>query len=120
MDVYGYEGFAYIGIDMDSRNQQFKRAAFATIDGTPPNEMDARIANLGMFMLLSSDDMETSETLPLYYTRQQIEKVFDIGKNNADLLPLRIQNEETFRGHLMLTFMATAIFQKLQKDIVSR
>lgn len=121
VDVYGYEGFAYIGIDMDSRNQQFKRAAFAAIDdGTPPDEMDARIANLGMFMLLSSDDMETSEILPLYYTRQQVEQVFDIGKNNADLLPLRIQNEDTFRGHLMLTFMATAIFQKLQRDIISR
>lgn len=121
VDVYGHEGFAYIGIDMDSRNQQFKRAAFAAIDDkVAPDEMDARIAKLGMFMLLSSDDMETSEILPLYYTRQQVEQVFDIGKNNTDLLPLRIQNENTFRGHLMLTFMATAIFQKLQRDIIER
>ncbi len=121
VDVYGNDGFAYVGIDMDSRNQQFKRAAFAAIDdGMPPDEMDARIANLGMFMLLSSDDMETSEILPLYYTRQQVEQVFDIGKNNADLLPLRVQNEDTFRGHLMLTFMATAILQKLQRDIIDR
>lgn len=121
MDVYGYEGFAYIGIDMDSKNLQFKRAVFAAIDdGAPPDEMDARIANLGMFMLLSSDDMGASEILPLYYTRQKVEQVFDIGKNNADLFLLRIQNEDTFCGHLMLTFMATAIFQKLQWDIISR
>ncbi len=78
------------------------------------------MAKLGTFMLLSSDDMETKDILPLYYTRQQVEQVFDIGKNNADLLPLRIQHEDTFRGHLMLTFMATAIFQKLQRDILSR
>ena len=84
------------------------------------DETDARIAKLGTFMLLSSDDMETKDILPLYYTRQQVEQVFDIGKNNADLLPLRIQHEDTFRGHLMLTFMATAIFQKLQRDILSR
>ena len=71
-------------------------------------------------MILSSDDMETKEILPLYYTRQQVEQVFDIGKNNADLLPLRIQSEDTFRGHLMLTFLATAVFQKLQRDILSR
>jgi hypothetical protein len=121
IDIYGHSGYAYVGVDMDSRNQQFKRAAFAAIDDKlPPEEMDGRIAKLGVFMLLSSDDMETNEILPLYYTRQQIEQVFDIGKNNADLLPLRVRNEDTFRGHLMLTFMATAILQRLQRDILSK
>ncbi len=121
VDVYGYPGYSYIGVDTDSRNQQFKRSAFATIDDKlSPEEMDARMARLGVFMLLSSDDMGTEEILPLYYTRQQIEQVFDIGKNNADLLPLRVQNEEIFRGHLMLTFMATAILQRLQRDILKK
>jgi hypothetical protein len=121
VDVYGHVGYAYVGVDMDSRNQQFKRAAFAAIDDKlTPDDMDGQIAKLGVFMLLSSDDMETKEILPLYYTRQQIEQVFDIGKNNADLLPLRIQNEDTFRGHLLLTFMATAILQRLQRDILSK
>jgi len=121
VDIYGYTGYAYVGVDMDSRNQQFKRAAFAAIDdGKSPEEMDARIAKLGVFMLLSSENMETNEILPLYYTRQQVEQVFDLGKNYADLLPLRVQNEDTFRGHLMLTFMATAILQMLQSDILSK
>ena len=121
VDVYGNKGYAYIGMDMDSRSQQFKRAMFHAIDDNlSADETDARMAKLGTFMLLSSDDMETKDILPLYYTRQQVEQVFDIGKNNADLLPLRIQHEDTFRGHLMLTFMATAIFQKLQRDILSR
>lgn len=121
VDVYGYPGFAYIGVDMDSRNQQLKRAAFAAMDDKmPPEAMDERIARLGVFMLLSSEDMATEEILPLYYTRQQVEQVFDIGKNNADLLPLRIQNEDTFRGHLMLTFMATAILQRLQQEILAK
>jgi hypothetical protein len=121
VDVYGYTGYAYVGVDMDSRNQQFKRAAFAAIDDKKsPEEMDERIAKLGVFILLSSDDMETNEILPLYYTRQQIEQVFDIGKNYADLLPLRVQTEDTFRGHLMLTFMATAILQMLQRDILNK
>jgi hypothetical protein len=121
VDIYGYTGYAYVGVDMDSRNLQFKRAAFAAIDDKKsPEEMDKQIAKLGVFMLLSSDDMETSEILPLYYTRQQVEQVFDIGKNYADLIPLRIHNEDTFRGHLMLTFMATAILQMLQRDILSK
>jgi len=121
VDLYGHTGYAYVGVDMDSRNQQFKRAAFAAIDDKKsPEEMDEQLAKLGVFMLLSSEDMQTDEILPMYYTRQQIEQVFDIGKNYADLLPLRVQNEDTFRGHLMLTFMATAILQVLQKDILGK
>jgi transposase len=121
VDLYGYIGYAYIGVDMDSCNQQFKRTTFAGIDDKrSPEEMDKQIAKLRLFMLLSSNDMKTNEILPLYYTRQQIGQVFDIGKNYADLVPLRVQNQEAFRGHLMLTFMATAIIQRLQRDILSK
>ena len=121
INIYGHIGYVYVGVDMDSRNLQLKKTAFAAIDDKKsPEEMDARISKLGVFMLLSSDNMETNEILPLYYTRQQIEQVFDIGKNYADLLPLRVQSEDTLRGHLMLTFMATAILQRLQRDIISK
>jgi transposase len=121
IDVCGYEGYAYVGVDMDSRNSQVKRTTFNSLDDKlTPEEIDQRIAKLGVFMLLSSDDMDVKEILPLYYTRQQVEQVFDISKNNADMLPLRVQNENTFRGHLMLTFMATAILQQLQRDIITR
>jgi transposase len=68
----------------------------------------------GVFVLVSSRRIAREKLLPLYYTRQQIEQIFDIGKNYADLLPLRVQNEDTFRGHLILTFIATIIFKKLQ------
>jgi hypothetical protein len=30
-----------------------------------------------------------------------------------------VQNEDTFRGHLMLTFLATVVIQKLQRDIIA-
>ena len=121
VELYGNAGFAYIGVDVDSRNQQMKRAAFAAMDDKlPQDDADKRMSNLGVFVIVSSEDIETGEILPLYYTRQQIEQVFDIGKNNADLLPLRVQNEDTFRGHLMLTFLATVILQKLQRDILAK
>jgi hypothetical protein len=119
VELYGNAGFAYIGVDVDSRNQQMKKAAFTAMDDKLPLEdADKRMSILGVFMIISSEDIETVEILPLYYTRQQIEQVFDLGKNNADLLPLRVQNEDTFRGHLMLTFLATVLLQKLQKDIL--
>ena len=119
--LYGNVGFAYIGVDVDSRNQQMKQAAFAAMDDKLPLEVfDKRMSDLGVFMIISSEDIQREEILPLYYTRQQIEQVFDLGKNNADLLPLRVQNEETFRGHLMLTFLATVLLQKLQRDIIAK
>ena len=119
VDIYGNKGFAYIGIDMDSRSQQLKRAAFSALDDRlSTKDMDDKMARLGLFMLISSESIPIDEVLPLYYTRQQIEQVFDVGKNGADLLPIRMQTEETFRGHLMLTFLATVILQKLQRDII--
>ena len=119
--LYGNAGFAYIGIDVDSRNQQMKRAAFAAIDDKlSPEDADTRMSKLGVFMIISSEDIEIVEILPLYYTRQQIEQVFDLGKNNADILPLRVQNEDTFRGHLMVTFLATVLLQMLQRDILAK
>ena len=121
MELYGYSGFAYIGVDVDSRNQQMKRAAFAAMDDKLTSEdADSKMAKLGVFVIVSSEDIGIGEILPLYYTRQQIEQVFDLGKNGADILPLRVQNEDTFRGHLMLTFLATVILQKLQRDILAK
>jgi hypothetical protein len=120
VELHGYPGFAYLGIDVDNRNQQVKRAAFAAIDDKlSSEEADKQMSALGVFMIISSEDIDIEEILPLYYTRQQIEQVFDLGKNNADILPLRVQKEETFRGHLMITFLATVILQKLQRDIIT-
>jgi len=121
VDVYGNLGYAYIGIDSDSRNRQMKRTAFISLEDKVSNEeADERMSRLGLFMVLSSSDIAVEEILPLYYTRQQIEQVFDIGKNEADLLPIRVQSEETFRGHLMLTFLATILLQSLQRDILAK
>jgi hypothetical protein len=121
VNIYGNTGFAYVGIDMDSRSQQIKRVAFSALDDRlSPKDMDDKMARLGLFMIVSSEDIPTDEVLPIYYTRQQIEQVFDVGKNGADLLPIRVQTEETFRGHLMLTFLATVVLQKLQRDIIKK
>jgi len=41
-----------------------------------------------LFVIVSSENLPTSEILPLYYTRQQVEQVFDVSKNNADIMCL--------------------------------
>lgn len=46
--------------------------------------------------------------------------MFDISKNYADLLPVRVESEQAFAGHLLVCFMVTAIIQKLQQELLKR
>ena len=73
------------------------------------DETDAAVKRLGVFAILTSEEISEDNLLPMYYTRQQVEQVFDISKNYADLLPIRVQSEQAFASHLLISFMATAI-----------
>lgn len=63
---------------------------------------------------MSSEKMDRDKILPVYYTRQRIEQIFDIGKSYVDMLPLRVQK---FRGHLLLTFAACIILKLIQDSL---
>lgn len=71
----------------------------------------------GVFVLVSSRRIRADKLLSLYYVRQDIEQVFDVSKNYASLLPLNVEKEETFRGHLLVTFIATVLLQMVQNEI---
>ena len=111
-----HRAYAYIGLDVSRRNEEtgklFKRARKCSMT---PDDVHEAMKNQGMFVLLSSRRIARDRILPAYYCRQQIEQVFDIGKNYADFLPVRVQTEEAFRGHLLMTFMA-AVAVKLIQD----
>ena len=112
VSMWGHIGYAYVAVDHAHREEEILKYARATL-GSPDvsnEEMDATIKSKGFFVLISSEKIETGEIMPLYYTRQVVEQVFDISKNNADLLPLRIHCEETFRGHLLLSFLTTVAY----------
>ena len=113
---FGTELYAYVAIDnytqFDERRKILRKNKK---DGMTDEQRSIAIQNCGAFVLLSNTKIELSEVLPLYYTRQTIEQVFDIGKNYTDLLPLRTHNEETFRGHLLISFMATAAILTLNQ-----
>jgi transposase len=68
-----------------------------------------------MFILISSEKIEPAEVMPLYYTRQVVEQIFDTSKNSTDLLPIRVHSEESFRGHLLLNVMATVVHLSINK-----
>lgn len=121
INVCGHEAYVYLCIDEDMYSMQHKKTILNALDDKKDSgETDAAIKRLGTFAILSSEGISEDKLLPMYYTRQQVEQVFDISKNYADLLPIRVQSEQTFAGHLLICFMATAIMQKLQQELLKR
>lgn len=116
--VPGRSAYAYIGMDIDRKASEsrklFKRAKGEKLSN---REVFDKMSSQGAFVLVSSRAIAKDKILPTYYMRQQIEQIFDIGKNYADMLPLRVQNEDTFRGHLLMTFIASVIVKKLQDKL---
>jgi transposase len=116
--VSGYKAYAYIGRDIDRKNLEsrklFERAKGQKLSNA---EVYDKMNSHGTFILASSQKIAIDKILPTYYMRQNVEQIFDIGKNYANMLPLRVQNEDTFRGHLLMTFIATVVVRKLQENL---
>jgi hypothetical protein len=112
IDLFGNLGYAYVILDHARRGDEVYKYARATIgsNDVSPEEMDIAMRLKGFCIIISSEKIDTKDILPLYYTRQAVEQVFDVSKNYAELLPLRVHNEETFRGHILLSFITTAAF----------
>ena len=119
--VAGRTAWLYVGVDPTARDNARQRETLKGLDaGKPFDEIDKKVRKMGAFAILANVKMRRAESLPLYYTRQKVEQVFDLAKNYADLLPLRVANELTLNGHLLLTFAATAMLQSLQQDLIAK
>jgi len=114
------DGFAYIAVDHDRRHLEWTKYTLAAIeDGLSIEERKEKTATQGFFVLVSSEAIDTQDVLQLYYTRQAVEQIFDVGKNDVNLLPLRVHSEETFRGHLMLVFLASITHLLLAEKLMN-
>ena len=116
----GMDLYAYIGKDMGTaalESRQYAQRVYGSGEKLDRQAFYAQQQLHGIFMLLSTRNVRAEELLSTYHVRQEIEQVFDISKNYASLLPLYVEKEETFRGHRLLTFIATAVLQRLQLEI---
>jgi transposase len=112
--LYGHRCYLYLCVDYNSRNDQIRTAMKNTGEGQQKRSKHGKKEDrMGFFALISNEKIEPDDLLSLYYTRQAVEQIFDVDKNNTNILPLRVHSEETFRGHIMLSFMATVVYLKL-------
>jgi hypothetical protein len=109
--------YAYIGVD-DAKRHEVIRELYLQENPKKPmsdEEFDMKTKTAGMFVMISSIEMHNSEVLPYYYSQQTIEQIFDTGKNFAKLLPLSGQSQQALNGHLLLSFITTIVYLKLQE-----
>ena len=120
IDFHGSQAFAYVSIDYAVQTDERRK-----IYMKKPSEFESDVARKevlrksGAFILISKLEVGVNEILPLYYSRQAVEQVFDFGKNYANLLPLRTHSEETFRGHLLISFIATVSIMTIDRLFIA-
>jgi hypothetical protein len=113
-----HQAYAYIGLDIERKSSESKSTfRHARDKNMSTDQVFDSIKKQGVFILISSRRIAADKILPLYYTRQQVEQIFDVGKNYAEMLPLRVHTEETFRGHLLLTFIVTVVMKRIQDAV---
>lgn len=111
----GHKGYAYLGLDLAERSMhQNQIARLANADNLSIAAVKKQMKNKGIFCLLCSRAIAVENILPLYYARQKVEQVFDISRNYASMLPLCVQGEDTYRGHLLMNFIASVIQRLIQ------
>ncbi len=105
----------YLGLDCarlsDEQHKLLKRAAK---DDLTKDEVFDAMQGEGLFGVISGKGYLCEEILPAYYQRQAAEQIFDFAKNYTKLLPLRTNNNETFQGHLLLSYIASCFVKMIQ------
>lgn len=85
-----------------------------------PHDYDPfAVRRKGFMVLMSSSPIAKEDLIPLYYTRQFVEKAFSYSKDDLSLLPLRVHGEEALRGYLFLIFLSLIVYMELQKLVDS-
>ena len=115
-----HTAYAYLVLDPERRGREISKTVLNAkeIQKTP---VEVDFMNCGKFILLSSEKLETTEVVPLYYMRQIAERMFCIAKDDLNILPLRTHSEVNFKGFMLLVFLSLilccAVKSRLGKDI---
>jgi transposase len=111
-------GYAYVCCDIKRKAEEITKIMFAAQEDSETfEETDKKLLTAGKFVLVSSNEISTDEVLPYYYLRQSAERIFQISKTYADILPLRVHAEKTLRGVLLLNFIAVVLYVNFRKQL---
>ena len=110
--------YAYLCKDMTMHNEEQKHAIErANDENLSGADIFDDLQKQGVFVLITTRKVTKEKLLPLYYMRDQVEKIFELCKQGGKILPINVENENTLRGHLMMTFMASAILKMMSEKL---
>ena len=108
INIYDYKAYAYLVLDPERRGREISKVVSDMKDDGSDTGV-VSFSNCGKMVLLSSDKLDTTDVVPLYYTRQIAEKMFGIAKDDLNILPLRTHSEPNFKGFMLLVFISLII-----------
>ena len=99
------EGYVYLCRDIQAQHSKIDHLMNSKkFPSMTTEEFLAACEKLGLFAIVTTRDLDPVEVLPEYYIRQKIEQFFDFAKNFGRFLPVRCQNMDTLKGHMLLAF----------------
>ena len=108
--------FGYLVLDPLRRGQEVSKAVLDVVGGKEVKSLNVEVGGVvdfsgcGKMVLLSSRRLSTVEVVPLYYTRQVVERLFGVVKEDLGILPLRTHSEPSFKGFMMLVFISLIVY----------
>ncbi len=113
------KAYGYLRLDLTTQSKDMRKATAKAEDGNEsPGDTYNHMQEASLFMMVSSRAVAKERILSLYYTRNQVEELFRIGKGEGKMLPLDIHHEDTLRGHLIMTLLSTTILKKIQDRLL--
>jgi hypothetical protein len=114
LTLFDRQLYAYIMLDVIEMSTELNQNLVnSTLDNQEELLSQNFIDSAGRFILLSSQNYNINDILPLYHTRQIIEQFFDVNKFYTDIAQFSSHSEETIRGILLISFIATTIYSHI-------
>ena len=117
--LFGKKAFAYVILDPERKGREMKNFLLQNIKNTENSveELEYDMMKRGIMILVSSFNLKNEEVVPAYYVRQTAEKLFGFSKDDLNLLPLRVHNEESLRGFLFMQFVTLIAFVHIKNKL---
>ncbi|MDR1993872.1 MAG: hypothetical protein LBQ98_10370 [Nitrososphaerota archaeon] len=116
VDLFGHVGYAYIVLDREQWREKISWHVPSVLGVSGVDCVDRVDVESGaVCVFVCSEKLEAEQALSLYYLRQIVEVMFDMGEIFADGLPFEVEGEDIFLGYLFLSFLCATVFLSLNQ-----
>ncbi|MDR1576968.1 MAG: hypothetical protein LBT86_01885 [Deltaproteobacteria bacterium] len=117
INLFNNDVNAFICLDTKKRENE-RQKFYNQIDKYMTKEyFNFALPYFGVTVLLSSYEIESTDLLNLYYSRQTDDPIFEFLKTDSDLLGVRYSSEKPFRGYLFLCFLCSIVHSYLGEHL---